>query len=202
MHVLDIILAVITAFLVFTGLRRGLIGEVIRLSAMVVGFFVAFLYYQDLGARPPFSIVPVQTPIRFALAFLVIYCLCAVVILAAGWLIKKIVHLTPLGWIDRLAGALIGFLKALLIAWVICLSISSLPVRRIKSDFNNSLVYRAFSALPKGLTLKSLLSNRARFRTMFTKKRPREIEKLQGQIDRVKEVFDPAKETPPSDTER
>lgn len=202
MHVLDIILAVITAFLVFTGLRRGLIGEVIRLSAMVVGFVVAFLYYQDLGIRPPFSSVPVRTPIRFAVAFLVIYCLCAVVILAAGWLIKKIVHLTPLGWIDRLAGALIGFLKALLIAWVICLSISSLPVRRIKSDFNNSLVYRASSVLPKGLTLKSLLKNRVRLRTMFSKKPPPEIEGLQEHFDRVKEAFGQVKEEPPSDTER
>ena len=194
MHVLDIIVIVLSAFLVFAGLKRGLIGEVIRLSAMVVGFFVAFLYSPTLAARPPFVMIHVQAPIRNALAFLVIYCLCAVAILVAGWFIRKIVHLTPLGWIDRLAGGLIGCFKALLIAWVICLSISSLPIRRIKNDFGSSIVYKGFSALPRGLSLKSLLHNRARFRTIFNRKRPPEIERLQGKFDKFKAVIDSAKE--------
>ncbi len=193
MHALDIIVAFITAFLVFTGLKRGLIGEIIRLLAMAAGLFTAFLYFKDLGSKPPFSVIPVYSSIRFALSFLFIYCFCAMTILIAGWLIKKIVHLTPLAWIDRSGGALIGFLKSLLITWVICLSISSLPVRRIKSDFNTSLVYRTFSALPKGLTLKSLLNNRERLQSVFNKKNTARLRNYHLDSNRLKEVPDTQK---------
>ena len=178
MHVLDIIIAVITALLIFTGLKRGLIGEVVRLSAMIVGIFIAFLYYQDLAMHPPLRLIQVQPVIRNALAFIVIYCLCAVAIIIAGWLIIKIVRLTPLGWIDRLVGGGIGLLKGSLIAYVICLSISSFPLRRIQNDFNNSLIYRGFKSLPKGFCLKSLLHNRARIRTMFDKKPSPQIDNV------------------------
>ncbi|MBN1307432.1 MAG: CvpA family protein [Chitinispirillaceae bacterium] len=193
MHALDIIIAVITAFLIFTGLRRGLIGEIIRLSAMIVGIFVAFLYHQDAAMRSPLRHVPLQPEIRNALAFIIIYCLCAVAIIMAGLLIKKIVHLTPLGWIDRLVGGLIGFLKGLLIAYVACLSISSFPVRRIRNDFNHSLVYRGFTALPKGFALKSLLHSRARLRTIFDKNPPPQIDTMRNTFTKFKAAVDSAK---------
>ena len=140
------------------GVRRGLIGEVIRLSAMVIGFFIAFLYYHDVASLPPIKSLPLQINIKQALAFVVIYLLCALAIITAGWFLKKLVHFTMLGWLDHLVGALIGLLKVMLIAYVICLSISSLPIRRIKRDFNNSLVYRSFRALPKGLSLVAIKS--------------------------------------------
>ncbi|MBN1578388.1 MAG: CvpA family protein [Chitinispirillaceae bacterium] len=199
MHVLDIIIAVITAFLIFAGLRRGLIGEVIRLSAMVVGIFVAFLYYQDFAMRSPLTLIPVQTHIRYAIAFILIYCLCAVAIIMAGWFIKKTVHLTPLGWIDRLIGGSIGFLKGLLIAYVACLSISSFPIHRVQNDFNNSLIYRSFKSLPKGLSLKNLLHNRTRLHTIFDKKPSPQIDKMQHKFDEFKAAVDSAKKAQISD---
>ncbi len=161
MHALDIIIAVIAAILIFAGLKRGLIGEVVRLCAMIAGFFTAFLYYQQLATKPPISLIGVQIQIRYVVAFILIYCLTVLLIIGAGWCIRKVIRLTPFGLIDRIAGACIGALKALFIAYVVCLSISSLPVRRIRNDFDNSVVYRCFSRLPRSFSLKSLLSKRA-----------------------------------------
>ena len=199
MHLLDIILAVIGIVFIFIGLKRGLIGEIIRLAAMITGCFVAFLYYHDLALRNPLKNIPVQIQIKYALSFIVIYLLCAVAIIGIGWFIKKIVHLTPLAWIDHLAGALIGILKTLLITYVICLSISSLPARRIKNDFHRSVAYRTFSRLPKSLSLKSLLHQRENLRTIFRKQPPKRIDTLRDKIDRFKSEVDSAKEAHTSD---
>ena len=82
-----------------------------------------------------------------------------------------------------------------MIAWVACLSISSLPVRRIKSDFNNSIVYKSFRVLPRGLGLKSMLRNRERIRKVFEKKQPPKHEQLHEKFDRLKAVADSGKRT-------
>jgi uncharacterized membrane protein required for colicin V production len=161
---------------------------------MIIGFFVAFLYYQDFAARVPIKLIAVQSPIRLALSFIIIYLLCAIAIIVVGWFIRKIVHLTPLAWVDRLIGGLIGCLKALFIAFAICLSISSLPIQRIKSDFNNSLVYKSFSALPKGLSLKSLLQKRKYIRTMFKEEPLQQMDTLQQKFEKFKAAVDSAKE--------
>lgn len=190
MHALDIIIAVIAAILIFGGLKRGLIGEVVRLCAMIAGFFTAFLYYQQLATRPPISLVGVQIQIRYVIAFILVYCLTVLLVIGGGWCIRKVIRLTPFGLIDRIAGACIGALKALFIAYVVCLSISSLPVRRIKNDFDNSIVYRSFSRLPQYLSLKSLLAKRA----VMLKKSPSEAgENARRKISTFKTSVDSAK---------
>ncbi len=197
MHVLDLIIAGVTIFFVFIGVKRGLIGEFIRLGAMIAGCVSGFIFCRDLASRPPFAHLPIQSTVKHALAFILIYLICACAVLAAGWLVKKIVHSTPLGWIDRLAGGGIGLLKALLIAYVLCLSISSLPARRIRNDFGKSVIYRGYTALPKGMSLKSLLKKRAMLRTIFNKKtRPssdignlhRTVKKFKASVDSAKEA--------------
>jgi len=194
MHTFDIIIAVIGLILVFIGIKRGLIGELIRLAAMIAGIFVAFLYYHDVAHGTFINKIPVQTEVKNAIAFLLIYLLCAVLIIAIGWVIKKVVHCTPLGMIDRVIGGAIGLLKTLLVAYVACLSISSLPIRRIQNDFNHSIVYRTYRILPKFLTLKSILKKRNQIRTMFNRKPPKKQESIQNKLEKFKAAVDSAKE--------
>jgi uncharacterized membrane protein required for colicin V production len=194
MHALDVLVIVIGAVFVFTGIKRGLIGEVIRLSAMVGGCLIAFMYYSDLGTHGPLHYLPVQPQIRNGIAFILIYTGCALGIIGLGWFIKKAVHLTPLGWIDRLVGALIGILKTLLIAYIACLSIASLPVRKIRKDFNNSIIFKTYQALPKEMTLKSLLKKKSNLRNIFKKAPAEPIDTVQKKFESFKATVDSAKE--------
>jgi uncharacterized membrane protein required for colicin V production len=195
MHALDLLLAIIAVVLIFTGIKRGLIGEIIRLAAMITGCFVAFLYYHQLAGNAPIRHLPVQLPIKNGIAFILIYAACVLAIIAIGWVIKKAVHLTPLGLIDRLAGGAIGFLKALLISYVVCLAISSLPIKRIRSDFKNSVVFSVYRSLPETLSLKSLLKKKEKISTIITKKPspPKEIKEINRKFDTFKAVVDSAK---------
>lgn len=194
MHALDVLVIVIGAVFIFTGIKRGLIGEVIRLAAMVGGCIVAFMYYSDLGTNAPIHFLPVQPQIRNGIAFILIYTACALGIIGLGWFIRKAVHLTPLGWIDRLAGALIGTLKALLIAYIACLSIASLPVRKIRKDSSNSIVYKTYQSLPKEMTLKSLLKKKSNLRNIFKKAPTEPIDNIQKKFESFKATVDSAKE--------
>jgi membrane protein required for colicin V production len=195
MHTLDIVIAVIGVLFIGIGLKRGLIGEVIRLLAMIGGFFIAFLYYHDLIKSTPLKNLSIQLEIKNAIAFLLIYIVCALAILTIGWLVKKIIHLSLLEWLDRLLGAAIGLLKTLLIAYVVCLSISTLPVRKIQNDFNKSHVYRVYTSLPNAFTLKSMLKKRTQLRTIFNNKNhTATIDTLQNKIKKFKAVVDSAKE--------
>lgn len=195
MHALDILLAVIAVVFIFTGIKRGLIGEIIRLTAMIAGCVVAFLYYHQLAAHAPIRHLPIQPSIKNAIAFILIYIACVLVIIAVGWVIKKAVHLTPLGLIDRLAGGVIGFLKTLLIAYVVCLSIASLPLKKIQSDFKNSVAFSIYQSLPETLSLKSLLKKKAKLSTINNKKPspPKEIQEVKQKFETFKAAVDSAK---------
>lgn len=194
MHTLDIILTVLAAFFMIIGIKRGCIGEIIRLAAMIGGCMVAFFYYHDLALKKPFLNLPLQTSIKNGIAFIAIYLLIALAIIAVGWLIKRLVHLTLLGWLDRLLGAVIGLLKTSLFAYVICLSISSLPIRRVQTDFESSVVFRTFTALPKGLTLRSLLQKREIIHKIVSKDTAARLDTLQKKIDHFKSGVDSTRE--------
>lgn len=159
MHTLDIIFLIMSSVFIIIGIKRGLIGEIIRLSAMIGGFIVAFLYYPDVSAYLPLARVPLS--IKNGISFLVVYIIVALIIIALGWGVKRIVHLTVLGWVDRVFGAAIGFFKAAMIAWVFCLSISSFPVERVENNLTKSLVYRTYKNLPHTIKLNNIIKYRS-----------------------------------------
>jgi len=178
MHTLDIIFLIISSIFIIIGIKRGLIGEVIRLSAMIFCFIVAFLYYPDLAARLSLAKIPLS--IKNGISFLIIYIVTALVIIASGWGFKKIIHLTVLGWIDRVFGAAIGFLKAVLIAWAFCLSVSSFPLKRIENDFGKSLVYRLYKNLPHPVKLNGIIKYRSALKKLKEKEKPEFIDMIKN----------------------
>ncbi len=179
MHTLDIVFSVFALIFIFIGIKRGFIGEIIRLVAMIGGFFGAFLYYNDLSIVLQFIKLP--SYIRNALSFTILYIAIALSFIALGWLLKKIVHLTLLGWLDRLLGALLGFLKTVLIAWIVCLSISTF--HRTEANFSKSTVYQVFKSLPSTMRLTELTKTRNHLRKLID---PNYKEKVKNKVEKVK----------------
>jgi len=158
---LDLATFVVAVILAVWGAKTGLIGELFRFGGMIVGFFVSFMYYHDLQARIPISSNQTVTGV---FAFLLIFIVVFLIILGIGFALKKFTEAIMLGWIDNALGAALGVLKALLIAWAVCLSISSMPFERIQTQFGKSVVYKAYKALPRGLHLSGLEKARNTFR--------------------------------------
>lgn len=178
MHTLDIVFSVFALIFVTIGIKRGFIGEIIRLAAMIGGFLGAFLYYNDFSVLIQFIKLP--SYIRNALSFTILYIAIVLSFLTLGWLIKKVVHLTLLGWLDRLLGAMLGLLKTVLLAWIVCLSISTF--NRTEANFNKSGVYRTFKSLPSVMRLTELNRTRNHLRNLID---PNYKEKVKNRVEKV-----------------
>ena len=158
---LDLATFVAAVILAVWGAKTGLIGELFRFGGMVGGFFVSFMYYRDLQSYMKISSNHTVTGV---IAFLIIFVVVFFLILGIGFALKKFTEMIMLGWIDNALGAALGVLKALLIAWAVCLSISSLPFERVQAQFGKSVVYKAYKGLPRGLQLGGLEKTRNSFR--------------------------------------
>jgi membrane protein required for colicin V production len=135
----DMVIGVLAIVFAVLGAKRGLISEVFRFAAFLCGFFVAFLYYRDLqGAMGGFAKSP---QVVATVAFIVLFVAVFVVITVSGYLLTKFADSVALGWVDHICGLILGLLKVGIIAWAICLSIASLPIQKIQTEFDRSVVY-------------------------------------------------------------
>ena len=120
MHWLDIVIIVLIAIPTLIGLRSGIIKAVLSLAGVIVGIILAGRYYAALSEQLTF--IPQDSLARIA-AFAIIL---IGVMLIAGVLasvLKWITSVVMLGWVNRLGGAIFGFVlgaifcSALLAIW-------------------------------------------------------------------------------------
>jgi len=190
MHTLDIFFCIAAVFFVVVGVRRGLIGEIVRLIALVMGCIVAFLFYPDCV-----RIIKLPWPyLSEGLSFVLIYLATALAILGAGALIRKVIHLTPLGWFDYIFGGAIGFAKVIIIFWVICLSFSTFPLTVKRMHLGRSTVYATYAHLPAALKADEIVKVRNVFKKNVDKEAPRSLKNVQQNIDAFKNKVDSAKQ--------
>lgn len=189
MHTLDIFFCIAAVFFVVIGIRRGLIGELFRLLALILGFIVAFLYYPDLARLLKISSPAVATPLCFTL----IYLATALTVIGIGWLLRKVVHLTPLGWLDYIFGGAIGFSKVVIIFWVVCLSFSTFPLTIKRMHLKKSVVYATYTRLPEHLKFDGMVKIRDSFRKNVDKDVPRSLQSTRQNVEKLKAKVDSAK---------
>ena len=190
MHTIDILFGIAAVFFIVTGVRRGLVGEVFRLFALIAGVAAGFIFYPEVAVVFHFS----NQYVSNALAFIVLFLIAALIVLGFGWVIKKIIHLTPLGWIDYLFGGAIGLVKALFIFWVICLSFASFPATVKKMKVNNSIVFAAYKKLPAGVKLDAMLKLRDIAKKNVDKKFPEQVKQTEKKIETLKNSVDSLKQ--------
>ncbi len=123
MNTFDIAIIVVTSFCLIRGFFKGLIGEVSGIVGVVAGFYGAQTYY-------PMVSVHIQKWIENSgicdiAAFFVLFCAILIVISLVSVLIRKILKLVFLGWVDRTFGLIFGATKGILIVSVLLIMITS-----------------------------------------------------------------------------
>jgi membrane protein required for colicin V production len=124
---LDFVFAFIVTLSTGFALTKGLVREIISLVALVGGFLLASYYY----------LVPAHWFVEFTrndsianlIGFLIIFLGCVLVGAAAAFLVNKFVKMASLEWVDRLLGAVYGFLRGWAISSIIILALIAFPVR-------------------------------------------------------------------------
>jgi membrane protein required for colicin V production len=127
MNWLDIVLIVAIGVVTFIGLRKGIIKMALTLGGLVLGIFLAGRYYLPFSEHLTLISSPTWAKVA-AFAIIFIGIMVAAAILAR--LLERVASAILLGWVNRLVGAIIGFVVgamfcgAVLAIWVKYLGVS------------------------------------------------------------------------------
>ena len=123
MNAFDIAIIIIVSFCLIRGLFKGLIGELSGIIGVVAGFYGAYTYYPLII---PYIQKWIQSPgIRNLVSFSLLFCAILIVISLLSVLIRKILDLVFLGWVDRTFGLVFGAAKGVLIVSVLFIMITA-----------------------------------------------------------------------------
>lgn len=123
MNLFDLFVIAVVGYGLIRGVFRGLIKEVSSIVGVLVGFWMAFSYYPAAaGLLVRWVHVPAY---RNLLGFLVLFCAVFAVVSIVGVVIKYLMRVAFLGWLDRICGAAFGLLKAVLITAVVLMTLTA-----------------------------------------------------------------------------
>lgn len=155
---LDIIFIAIILVSTIFALRKGLAREVISLVALFGGFLLAALYY-PLVARWFLDVAKTEV-VADLIGFVTIFVACLLIGAVAAFIVNRLIKMASLEWIDRLMGAIFGFLRGWAVASILALALIAFPARQdtlARSMFAPYLLAGARAAVllvPRELKLK------------------------------------------------
>ena len=127
MTAFDLVFLGVLALSLLLGAWRGLISELFSLVSWVIAFTLA-KHFAGLLA-PKLSGIAAATWLQWALAFVAIVVLVLVVLALLRLLVREMLSAVGLGAADRLAGAIFGVVRGVLIAVIVVAlaGLSALP---------------------------------------------------------------------------
>ncbi|MDF9800934.1 membrane protein required for colicin V production [Catalinimonas alkaloidigena] len=131
MSIWDFVILVILLAGAYRGFQKGLLREVVGIFALVAGVIGAIQWLPE-GMDFLSRTLNTQTELLPVFAFFLIFITIVLAISLAGRLVKLIIDLTPIGFVDGIGGALLGMLKWALgisiILWVMDNARVELPI--------------------------------------------------------------------------
>lgn len=114
MPIIDILIAVAIALSVIIGIFRGFVKEAISIAALLVAIWAALFFGPGIGdiSESWISSPDIQAWFGRILVFAVILSIGGLL----GWGISKLVRLSVLSGMDRLAGSIFGAARGILLA--------------------------------------------------------------------------------------
>jgi len=153
MNWLDPVILIALGGFTFAAFRAGLIREVVALVAVVVGVLVAGHYYDDLADDVLLFIK--NDKAAKAVAFVTLFGSVALLGQLAAFLIKQVVSILLLGWLDHLAGGAFGLLKGLVLVELFLMFFATYPYLGLEKAIDGSGIAPLF--LDHGAALLKLL---------------------------------------------
>jgi membrane protein required for colicin V production len=123
MNPLDVVIIIILGYGLIRGIFRGMVKEISSIVGVFAGFYAAYSYYPLVSDIMEDWITNV--PFLNILSFMLIFCVIFFIISILGVIIKYLMHVASLGWMDRLLGASLGFGKAILIVSIILVALTA-----------------------------------------------------------------------------
>ena len=118
MQTIDIIIAVLLAIGLVSGLRDGLVKQVAGLAGIIGGLLLGRMFYLPVGEWLC-TTLSISIEAAHITAFILILIVVPLLLNLVGWVVAKILSAISLGWMNRLLGGVVGVLKFALLVGVI-----------------------------------------------------------------------------------
>lgn len=114
MNSIDVFILVIAGLGALQGIFKGFILSITSLLGLILGYYLSlrFAWYIESLLR---SSTHINSHLLHLLAFVLCYALVIILMYIIGKSLQKMLELTPLGCVNRVAGALFGMFKGLLL---------------------------------------------------------------------------------------
>lgn len=139
----DIILAVFGLYLifqVFMGYRRGLIKSMLNLASWILTFAIAYegaSYFKDIVIEnvPQIQGTIITDQIAYLISYMVLVIICKIVFSIIVRFVNKISRLPGVGFLNRVAGGVLGFAKGSLVIMFLVFFISLMPHIGMQTEY-------------------------------------------------------------------
>ena len=149
MSTLDIILAVFLFYFAFKGFTNGIIISIATLAGLVLGFYAAS-HFSEFTANWLQHDMGLKSGNIKLIAYIVTFVIVVVLIFLLGRFMTGVVKTVGLGIVNRLAGALFGIAKGVLIASLLFLLFSRIDPREslfTAEHKQGSVLYKPVAAI-------------------------------------------------------
>lgn len=149
MNTLDIILLAAAGIGMLYGFKTGLVKQLTLGAGVVIGLLQATIFYQQAGNWIN-ELSGWDSWICNALGFAAILIAIAIIINLAGTILRWLLKIILLGWVDRILGAVFSiFVAAALVAFGVKISNSIFPDNKItgQTEQENSVLYKKVAEL-------------------------------------------------------
>lgn len=120
MNWVDIIIVIILALGLGKGLANGFVRGIFGIAALVLGIVVAAGNYEQV-TEVLFSRLQIGSQGQAILGFLLVFVIVMILVTVVGRIIAKALKLASLGWMDRLAGGILGLVMSCVFTGVLLL---------------------------------------------------------------------------------
>lgn len=153
----NLILIVLLILGLFIGLKRGFILQAFHLLGFITAFIIAQLYYANLAPHLELLIpypelssesswaqflqyLPLEKGFYNAISFAIIFFAVKIVMQIIASMLDFVAELPILNWMNRMLGAVFGFLEIYFIIFIILFILALTPLSVVQSYINDSTV--------------------------------------------------------------
>tara|TARA_Y100001934_G_scaffold272424_1_gene360669 strand:- start:104 stop:613 length:510 start_codon:yes stop_codon:yes gene_type:complete len=133
MNWIDLIILIVISGFGFLGWKNGIIKWISTLAGAIVGIILAGRYY-EISAK----FLPVDSGIDEIVAFAIIFVTTLIIFWFLANIVKKILNLLLLGWVDRSVGAVIGLTVGILSVAAVASIAVIIPIDAVHSSVEGS----------------------------------------------------------------
>jgi membrane protein required for colicin V production len=126
MNYIDYIIIGCAAFFLIKGLVRGFFSETLGLVGLIVALICATKYMSNLSDWID-HFIKMQAAIATVLSFVIIFFAVFLIFHLVAHFLEKLFDQAHLGWLEKLAGACVGFFKGVTIVSLLLMFLSLVP---------------------------------------------------------------------------